>query len=99
MRMLRLLPRFQEAYRAVQYLAQHEQWSRAQIEDFQLTEVNRLWRHGICHVPYYRNLRNEHRLPERFASLAEFRQSVPLLPKSVVRQAPDQFLSEVAQPG
>jgi phenylacetate-CoA ligase len=99
MRVLRLLPRFQQAYCAVQCLAQREQWSRGQIETYQLNELNRLWQHAIQHVPYYRDLRAGHELPEKFTSLAEFQRSVPLLPKSVVRHAPDQFLSAEARPG
>ena len=99
MRILRLLPRFQEAYLAVQCLAERELWSRGQIETYQLNELNRLWQHATRHVPYYRSLCAEQPLPEQFANLAEFRRSVPLLPKSVVRQDPQQFLSEAAQSG
>lgn len=99
MRLLRFLPRFQQAYRATRQLAEREQWSRAEIEAYQLDAVNRVWLHAIRHVPYYRKLREDHGLPERFATLEEYRGSVPLLPKSTVRQSPRQFLSDRAEPG
>src|SRR5688572_19621313 len=99
MRVLRLLPRFQNAYRAVRRLAEREQWSRGEIESYQLIELNQLWQHATKHVPYYRNLRAGLDLPEQFVSLDEFRQCVPLLPKSVVRQAPQQFLSAATRRG
>ena len=99
MRVLRLLPRFQEAYRAVQRLAERERWSRGEIESYQLIELNRLWQHATKHVPYYRDLRAGLDLAEQFVSMDEFRQCVPLLPKSVVRQAPQQFLSEATRRG
>lgn len=99
MRLLRFLPRFQKAYRAIETLQQRESWSRSQIEAFQLERVNALWQHAIAHVPYYRNLANDQRLPARFGSLAEFRALVPVLPKAAVRTTRAAFLSERAQRG
>src|SRR5687768_10579273 len=99
MSILRFLPRFQEASRAVKRLAEREQWSRAEIEAYQLTELNRIWSHATECVPYYRSLAADRGLPKRFATLAEFRERVPVLNKSSVRQTPGQFLSERSQPG
>lgn len=98
MRLLRLLPRFRQAYRALPLLESRERWSRAEIETFQLERLNQVWRHATVHVPYYRQLAKAG-LPPRFASLAEFKAVVPVLPKSVVRNQPREFLSEQAGPG
>jgi phenylacetate-CoA ligase len=99
MNILRLLPRFREAYRAVEQMAEREHSSRGQIEEYQLHELNLLWQHAIKHVPYYRNLHRQSILPDRFCNLEEFRATVPLLPKYIVRQHADQFLSEVPRRG
>ena len=99
MRLLRLLPRFRQAYRMLEPLAQREQWSRTQLEDYQLHQVNAVWRHAIQYVPYYRQLQRERHLPERFRGLEEFQQTVPVLSKSVVRDHTRQFLSSEAKRG
>jgi phenylacetate-CoA ligase len=99
MRLLRLLPRFREAYRALPAMEAREKWSRAEIETFQLGRLNRVWRHAAAHVPYYRRLAEDIALPPRFASLAEFRAAVPALSKNLVRDQPVDFLSERARPG
>jgi phenylacetate-CoA ligase len=99
MKLLRLLPRFRAASRALAELERHESWSRAEVEAFQLERLNVLWAHAIRHVPYYRNLRSDVRLPERFSTLGEFRSCVPLLPKDFVRSSPQAFLSESTRRG
>ncbi|HEX5272250.1 MAG TPA: HAD hydrolase family protein, partial [Gemmataceae bacterium] len=97
MTLVRLLPRFRRAYRALPELERREGWSRAEIEAHQLERLNALWAHAVAHVPYYRRLADG--LPPRFASVAEFRQAVPLLPKAAVRAEPKSFLSDRAEPG
>lgn len=99
MKLLRYLPRFQKAYRALGAMAQREQWGRAEIEGYQLERLNRLWRHAIAHVPYYRDLRRAQSLPVCFESLSAFQQSVPLLSKAPVQEKPMAFLSEQREPG
>lgn len=96
---LRFLPRFRAAYREMPTLAAREKWSRGEIEAFQLDRLNAVWGHAIKHVPHYRDLRARRDLPERYASLAEYREALPVLPKAVVRQTPEAFLSEKAEPG
>ena len=71
MRLLRHLPRFRQAYRALGELEARERWSRPQVEAWQLERLNAVWAHARAHVPYYRRLAAE--LPPRFASLDEFR--------------------------
>jgi phenylacetate-CoA ligase len=99
MRLLKLLPRFKHAYQTLELLAQREEWPRTQIEVYQLHKLNALWRHAIHHVPYYRHLCRTLHLPGHFLSLAEFKETVPLLKKSLVRDNPQQFLSDYARPG
>ncbi|HEX5269810.1 MAG TPA: hypothetical protein VFW33_04950, partial [Gemmataceae bacterium] len=91
------LPRFREAYRALDQLARREAWSRAEIEAFQLERLNATWAHALDHVPHYRELRG--RVPTRFAGLDEFRAAVPLLSRGEVQADPLRFLSERAGPG
>jgi phosphoenolpyruvate phosphomutase len=103
MNVLRLLPRFREAYRELPKLEARERWSREEIESFQLERLNAVWAHAIAHVPHYRRLRRERSgdpgLPDRFESLDEFRKRVPILVKPQVRSATRAFLSEQAEPG
>lgn len=99
MKLLRLLPRFREAYRALPLLESREHWSRTEIETFQLERLNQVWQHATAHVPYYRRLAGDHGLPPHFSSLAEFTARVPVLPKRVVRDQPRDFFSEQASPG
>lgn len=99
MNLLRLLPRFRRAEREMTVLESRERWSRGEIEAFQLDRLNGVWGHAVAHVPYYRGLRADRRLPGRFASLDEFRAAVPVLSKAAVRANPSVFLSERAQPG
>ena len=84
MSVARYLPRFQQAYRIMETLAAREQWTRAEIEAFQLERLNRVWSHAVRHVPYYRRLGEAGNLPPRFESLAEFQQRVPVLDKSQI---------------
>ena len=99
MRLMRYLPRFQRAYQELETLAAREDWSRSEIEAFQLDRLNAVWKDAIAHVPYYRHLAAEQDLPPRFSSLAEFLSVVPVLPKSAVRAQPRAFLSERAHRG
>ncbi len=98
-RLARYLPRFRRAEAALGVLAEHEQWTRADITRHQLDRLNELWLGAIADVPYYRSLRDRLNLPERFASLAEFSELVPLLSKDTVRRDPQQFLSARPGPG
>lgn len=99
MGLLRLLPRFRRAYRALPELAARENWPRAQIAAWQLDRLNTLWRHAIMHVPHYRRLAFEASLPQSFRSLDEFCTSMPVLSKQAVRDQPASFLSEQPEKG
>jgi phosphoenolpyruvate phosphomutase len=90
----RHLPRFRKAYQALETLAAREQWTRKEIESYQLARLNEVWQHAVAYVPYYRHLAAHNRLPARFDSLDQYRATVPVLPKSRVKEQKDQFLSE-----
>ena len=92
--LLSLLPRFRAAYRSLDELAQRETWTRNQIEAYQLERLNAVWEHARVHVPYYRRLASALSLPPRFASLAEYQNLMPVLPKSVLRNDQHSFISE-----
>lgn len=86
MHVLQMLPRFRRATRTMKILAQRESWSRAQIDAFQLDQLNQLWARSTERVPYYMKLAQERKLPKRFGSIAEFALTVPILPKQHVRE-------------
>jgi phenylacetate-CoA ligase len=88
------LPRFQRAYRELSVLEARERWSRAEIEAFQLERLNRIWQHARVAVPYYRELTSLQPLPERFASLAEFRSTVPILARTTLKARSRDFLAK-----
>ncbi|HSZ54078.1 MAG TPA: AMP-binding protein [Tepidisphaeraceae bacterium] len=96
---VRWLPRFQNATRAIQVLAQRERWSRPRIEAFQLERLNHLWQHATAYVPHYRQLADQRTLPARFSSLDEFSHSVPVLLKACIKQDSKSFLSSRADRG
>lgn len=99
MTLIRHLPRFRRARRVLQEIGARETWTRDEIEAWQLERLNRVWQHARVHVPHYRELQAARRLPDRFASLAEFTQTVPVLTKQEVRSDKNRFLSSRAGRG
>jgi phenylacetate-CoA ligase len=93
------IPRFRIARQALSDLAQHEFWSRVEIESYQLERLNEVWASAYREVPYYRDLKRQHLLPEKFRSICEYVNTMPLLPKSIVRNNPHAFYSASASPG
>lgn len=94
MKLLKLLPRFRQAYASLAELAERETWSRAQVEAYQLERLNALWEQATRHVPHYRELCRAARLPERFDDRDQFSALVPILPKALVRSRPELFLAD-----
>lgn len=99
MAIMKLLPRFRRAYDELEPLAFRERWFRSDIEAFQLERINAVWAHATEHVPWYREIRARLDSPSRFESLEEFRSVVHVLSKQDVREHPEAFLSDRAQPG
>ena len=81
----------------MEVLAEHEQWSRSELNRLQLEKTNQIWRHAINYVPYYRQLFRERSLPKEFGSLEEYVSNVPVLDKMAVRGG--MLLSEKPRPG
>jgi len=80
-------------------LEAREQWSRHDIEAWQLERLNELWAHAIRYVPYYRQLAITNRLPESFTSISDFQTAVPILDKDLIRTRQKDFLSAKAAAG
>ena len=99
MNLLHFLPRFRDAEQAQEKLAERECQSREQIEAFQLAKINELWHDSVRFVPHYRELSKIRRLPERFETLEEYRATVPILSKTIVKANPQAFLSDRAARG
>lgn len=99
MRIARHLPRFRRAEGELAELAARERWSAAQMRTFQLERLNALWSHAAQHVPYYRALARERRLPPRFDSLDQYLSAMPILGKETLRHRSQEFVSAVAGPG
>ena len=54
---IRWFPWFQNASRAIQVLAERENWSRSRIEAFQLERLNQIRQHATAHVAVLPSLR------------------------------------------
>ena len=93
MRVMRWLPRFRRAYASLGELAERESWSREQTERWQLNELNKLWLQAIRNVDYYRDLHAQNGLADQFEDLDQFRETVPVLAKSYVRENSQALLS------
>jgi len=91
--------RFHRAKSELRLRSEFEALSRASIQAFQLARLNELWTIASRSVPHYRELRLKLRLPDRFRSLDEFGDRMPVLEKSLVRNDSARFLSENRESG
>ena len=71
------------------------QWySREQLEQLQLRKVQKLLRHCVEHVPYYRNLFAKHGInPSDVKDIKDIKK-LPTLDKSTIRANPDLFIAD-----
>lgn len=99
MQILRYLPRFRRAARALTLLEERESWSRHEIESYQLERLNSVWTHATQYTAHYRKLKARFNLPPRFHSLTEFTDTVPSLTKDEVRNDESALLSERSSAG
>ena len=97
MKLLRLLPRFRKLDSILRAYEAREQWSRAQIQDYQLEKINELWRQARTLVPHYQRLAPT--LPSEFSSLEEYVNLVPPLAKQTLKERNTDLLSKDVQPG
>ena len=96
---VKYLPRFRRAYKAMAELEARESWGRSSIEAFQLERLNSIWSNAVERVPFYRDLAARLDLPPRFTRLAAFCDSVPILEKRYVRERPEDFRAPTNHPG
>lgn len=96
---MKYLPRFREATAELEQFASREQWLRGDIAAYQLDRINEVWSRGRSSVPYYKELAERLDLPDSFASLEEYTQRMPLLPKARVQNSPEEFLASGASRG
>ncbi len=99
MQLARYLPRFQKAYKSFAELEERESWTRIEVEAFQLKRLNQVWSHAVVHVPYFRRLQLERKLPGEFQSMSHYSATVPLLDKDLLRANPLDYFSERPQAG
>jgi phenylacetate-CoA ligase len=70
----------------LRFYEQTQYWPRTRLEELQVTMFNRLWKHAVGQVPYYRNLAGKKgALPESIRSLEELR-AIPMLTKEIIRE-------------
>lgn len=67
--------------------------SREQVQTRQVDKVNSLISHAVKHVPYYRKLADEGRMPIRIETLADMEQ-IPILTKEIIRSEGKNLLTE-----
>lgn len=99
MPLLRYLPWFRNAAQALPRLEAREQWSRTEIETYQLERVNATWQVARRWVPYYRQLVSEHSLPPTWRSLEEYQNQMPVLSRVRMQSCSRQVLSDRAEGG
>ncbi len=66
------------------------------VASTQLALLNRQWNLTITEVPFYRDLVAQGRLPDRFQSIAQYREVVPLTTRERVQQDGDRMSSSRA---
>ena len=79
--------------RLYQWLQETQWWSKDQLEEYQLEQLQALVKHAYENVPYYRHAFDERRLkPQDITSLDDLRK-LPLLTKEDVRNNSEDLLS------
>src|ERR1043166_1940042 len=87
-----LVPRFWRIDREMDARSEFESLPRPQRQAMRLQRLNEAWGTAIEGSDYYARLAHEQDLPPRFQSLEEFSATVPMTPKSAVRDRPHDFL-------
>jgi phenylacetate-CoA ligase len=76
-----------------QWLQESQWWSRDQLEEYQLDQLQALVQHAYENVPYYRRVFDERRLkPEDVRTLEDLRK-IPLLTKEDVRRNSEDLIA------
>jgi histidinol-phosphate/aromatic aminotransferase/cobyric acid decarboxylase-like protein/phenylacetate-coenzyme A ligase PaaK-like adenylate-forming protein len=81
---------FNETYN---FLLESEQWSKAQLEDYQLKEFKKLINHCYENVPYYTKVFSDRGLtPDDFQKLSDITK-LPFLTKDIIRENLNDLIS------
>ncbi len=73
-------------------------WDVDKIAEYQLNSLNKIWYSAIKNVPYYREIKISHELPEKFTSLDQFRSVVPFLDKPAIISSGDRLSNSTKTP-
>ncbi len=57
-----------------------------EVRDWQLERLNAVWREASVSSPYYAKLKQVRRVPEKFRSLDEFRELIPVLDRALLQR-------------
>jgi len=83
---LELVPSYRTFRNTYQLLQRSQWWSRAQLEEYQLTELRKLLDHAYANVPYYTKVFDERSLkPKDIQDFKDLR-LLPYLTKNIIRQ-------------
>lgn len=86
MRMIRALHARQLTRRLPEQQAfYHRSWTTAAIRLWQLAKFNAQWLSICRHVPYFRQLQQDHQLPDHFDNWRTFQNTVPILDRPTIQ--------------
>ncbi len=60
-------------------------WTAETIRHWQLAKLNTQWPSICRHVPYFRQLQQDHQIPDRFDDWHAFQETVPILDRSTIQ--------------
>lgn len=75
-------------------MEQSQWWDRERINNFQLARLKNLITHVYQHVPYYRNIMDEHQIKPTDISTFNDLQRLPLLTKPLIKQHTDELKAD-----
>ena len=75
------------------FLQEVQYWPKEQIEDWQLTELQKLIKHSNETVPYYKNLFKKHKIIPSDIQCFEDIIKIPYLTKKIIRENLDDLIS------
>ena len=87
--------RYGKVYReTLRFLTASQEWSRGDLETFQLAAFRDLISHASKHVPYYRRVFRDHSIVAAEITTYEHVRQVPLLSKQILRDHRDELKAE-----
>lgn len=93
------LPRFRLARDRMRAIAIWRSLPAHEIQARQLACINAVWARARLSSPYYRQLASGAKMPESFASLADFSRRMPILERETLRRPAPELVCETKAPG